>query len=351
MIDTNTILLLFGTCFILSLLGTYGLKKLFLRYQVIDLPGERRSHTTPTPRGGGMAMAVIFLVVFFLVGFFISLERNIFWGLLLGGGAISALGFVDDLYTLSRTPRILAWVGITALSILFGISFESITLPMLGTIQFGILSPVFTFLWLIGVTNFFNFMDGINGLAGMEALLAAGFLAGISYWAGNTILFVAAVIVFAGVLGFLPHNFPKARIFMGDGGSNFLGYIFAALTIIGSQSLEHRIPFIVPTILLLMFLLDAATTLIKRLPKGKDWLEPHRDHLYQRLIKLGYSHTQVTLGYSVINLFLGMMAILYFRSSGFMSVVYITLSVIPFLLLVLFTVRKEKRYNSVLKNP
>ena len=350
MIDTNTILLLIVICFTLSLAGTYGLKKLFLRYQVVDLPGERRSHTTPTPRGGGMAIVVTFLLVFLLVGMFLPFERNIFWGLLLGGAAISALGFVDDLYTLSRTPRILAWIGITALSVVFGISLRSITLPFLGTIQFGLLSPLVTFLWLIGVTNFFNFMDGINGLAGLEALLVAGFLAGIAYWTGNNFIFVAGLIVFASALGFLPHNFPKAKIFMGDGGSNFLGYVFAALTIIGSQSPENPIPFLVPTILLFMFLLDAASTLLKRLPRGKDWLEPHRDHLYQRLIKLGYTHTQVTLAYSAINLFLGGMAILYFGSDGFLSLLYLALSVVPFLVLVLFTIMKERRYNSVLNN-
>jgi UDP-GlcNAc:undecaprenyl-phosphate GlcNAc-1-phosphate transferase len=295
-----------------------------------------------------MAIVGTFLVVFLIVGFYLPFESNIYWGLLLAGAAISALGFVDDLYTLSRKPRILAWVGITALSILFGINLRSITLPILGTVQFGILSPIFTFLWLIGVTNFFNFMDGINGLAGLESILVGGFLAVIAYTAGNLILFVAALILFASSLGFLPHNFPQAKIFMGDGGSNFLGYVFAALAIIGSQSGENPIPFLVPTILMLMFLMDAASTLIKRLPKGKDWLEPHRDHLYQRLIKLGYSHTQVTLGYSAVNLFLGGMAILYYRSSGLYSVLYLVVSVIPFLALVLFTVIKERRYNSVL---
>ena len=297
-----------------------------------------------------MAIVATFLLAFLLVGLYLPFERNIFWGLLLGGAAISALGFVDDLYTLSRTPRILAWIGITALSIIFGISLRSISLPFLGTIQFGFLSPLVTFLWLIGVTNFFNFMDGINGLAGLEALLVAGFLAGISYWAGNLFIFVASLIVFAGALGFLPHNFPKAKIFMGDGGSNFLGYVFAALTIIGSQSPDNPIPFFVPTILLFMFLLDAASTLLKRLPKGKDWLEPHRDHLYQRLIKLGYSHTHVTLTYTAINLFLGVMAVLYFGSEGFLALLYLVLSVVPFLALVMFTIFKERRYNSVLNN-
>ena len=130
---------------------------------------------------------------------------------------------------------------------------------------------------------------------------------------------------------------------MGDGGSNFLGYIFAALAIVGSRDTTSPIPFIVPVILLLMFLLDGASTLIKRLPKGKDWLEPHRDHLYQRLIKLGYSHAQVTLTYTTINIFLGIMAIYYFKSSGILSLGYLILSLIPFVALTIFTVLREKK--------
>ncbi|HDD56360.1 MAG TPA: glycosyltransferase family 4 protein [Chloroflexi bacterium] len=347
MIDIKYLAVLFLACFFMSTLGTYTLKKIFNRLQIIDVPGERRSHSVPTPRGGGMAIVGTFLIAFLLVGLFQSFNQRIFWGLLLSSAAISALGFLDDLYTLPRTPRILAWIGITALSILFGIHLQSLTLPIIGTIHFGILSPLVTFLWLIGVTNFFNFMDGINGLAGFEALLVSGFLAGIAYWAGNVLVFIPSVIVFAAALGFLPHNFPKAKIFMGDGGSNFLGYIFAGLAIIGSQDTANTIPFVVPVILLLMFLLDAASTLLKRLPKGKEWLEPHRDHLYQRLIKLGYSHAQVTLGYTAINLFLGIMAILYFGSGGYLSLGYLGLTVVPFLALVIFTVLREKRYNSV----
>ena len=343
MIDIIISITIFIACFFLSTLGTWLLKKVFIHYQVIDIPDERRSHTVPTPRGGGMAIVGTFLLAFFIVGLIHPFKQNIFWGLMIASLAISILGFLDDLYTLPRTPRILAWIGITAITILFGIDLKSITFPIIGTINFGILSPLVTFFWLIGVTNFFNFMDGINGLAGLEALLVSGFLAGIAFWAGNAIVFAAALIIAAAALGFIPHNFPKAKIFMGDGGSNFLGFIFASLTIVGSQDLAYPIPFIVPVILLLMFLLDGASTLLKRLPKGKDWLEPHRDHLYQRLIKLGYSHTQVTLAYASINVFLGIMAIYYYKSSGILSLGYLILSLIPFVALTIFTVLREKK--------
>jgi len=169
------------------------------------------------------------------------------------------------------------------------------------------------------------------------------FLSGIAFYTGNGLVFTASVIIFGAVLGFLPHNFPKAKVFMGDGGSNFLGYIFAALAVIGSQSDNNQISFIIPVILLSLFLLDGGTTLIKRLPKGKDWLEPHRDHYYQRLIKLGISHKNVTLLYSALNLLLGVIALLVQKTNERLSLVLILISVVPFLIVMIITREFERR--------
>ncbi len=328
---------------ILSYFGTQSIKRWALNRGVIDVPNQRSSHQDPTPRGGGMAIVVSFIIIFLIVGLFQSSTSNLYWGLIINGLAISILGFLDDLYTLPRTPRIIAWIVITVGSIIFGIELTTITLPILGVIQFGFLSPLVTFLWLIGVTNLFNFMDGIDGLAGFEALIGAGFLAGIAFYTGNTLVFSISVIIFGAVLGFLPHNFPTAKIFMGDGGSNFLGYVFAALAIIGSQGDQSQIPFIIPVILLSLFLWDGGTTLIKRLPKGRDWLEPHRDHYYQRLTNLGYSHTKITIFYSALNLLLGILTILYLQADDLIALTVAVSTVIPFLIIVVMTLTLEKR--------
>lgn len=341
-VDLVLIIILGTISLVLSYFGTQLIRHWALKRGVMDVPNQRSSHQDPTPRGGGMAIVASFLIIFLLVGLSQSSSSNLNWGLIINGLAISILGFLDDLYTLRRTPRIIAWIIITAVSIIFGIELNTITLPILGIIQFGFLSPLVTFLWLIGVTNLFNFMDGIDGLAGFEALIASGFLAGIAFYAGNTLVFSASVIIFGAVLGFLPHNFPKAKIFMGDGGSNFLGYLFAALAVIGSQGDQSQIPFIIPVILLSMFLWDGGTTLIKRLPKGKDWLEPHRDHYYQRLIKLGYTHKKVTLFYCALNLILGVIALLFLRVNERYSLALILFSVIPFLIVLIVTNRLEK---------
>ena len=124
---------------------------------------------------------------------------------------------------------------------------------------------------------------------------------------------------------------------MGDGGSNFLGFVFAALAIIGSQSGSASMPFVIPVILLGTFLFDATITLLKRIPKGRKWLEPHRDHYYQRLIILGYSHKQVTSLYCLINILLGCVALLYIRSDGFVALGLLAVALVPLLLVAVAT--------------
>jgi len=229
---------------------------------------------------------------------------------------------------------------------IFGIGLKGITLPFVGAISFSILSPVITFVWLIGVTNFFNFMDGIDGLAGGEAISVAAFLTIISLIYGNSFVFITSLIVLGGSLGFLLHNLPPARVFMGDGGSNFLGFVFAALAIIGSQSGPTSIPFVIPLILLGTFLFDATITLLKRIPKGKNWLEPHRNHYYQRLIILGYSHKQITSLYFLINILLGGIALLYTRSDGFVALALLAMAMVPLLSLAVATNALENRILS-----
>ena len=305
--------------FLISYLGVFVIRWWALRHGVVDIPNERSSHDRPTPRGGGMAIVVSFFAAMLLASFFYPFDPRTYWGLLLNAVAIAILGFIDDLHSLSRRHRFAAWIIIAAISMALGIRLRVVALPLVGVISLSILSPLATFAWLIGVTNFYNFMDGIDGLAGGEAVSVAGFLVVISLMYGNAFIFITSLILLGSALGFLLHNLPPARIFMGDGGSNFLGFVLAALAIIGCQGGAASIPFVIPVVLLGTFLFDATITLLKRVPKGKKWLEPHRDHYYQRLIILGYSHKQVTSLYCLMNILLGCVALLYTRSTGLMA--------------------------------
>jgi len=314
---------------------------------IVDVPTKRSSHTDPTPRGGGMAIVFTFVLFMFILRRHLNVTPNFFWGLIINSALIAGLGFLDDLYTLRHIPRIIGWVVIALNSLSYGIELTSISIPFLGVIEFGFLSPLVTFIWLIGMTNFYNFMDGIDGMAGFEALIVSGFLAGIAFLAGNTFIAIASILIFGSVLGFLPHNFPRAKLFMGDGGSNFLGYVFASLAVIGNQNEVGQISLVIPVILLSMFLMDATITLIKRIPKGKDWLEPHRDHVYQRLIKLEYSHVQVTMLFTLLNIILGFLALLYYQSDDLIALGLVLGAIVPYFLLLFATsVLERKRQRS-----
>jgi UDP-N-acetylmuramyl pentapeptide phosphotransferase/UDP-N-acetylglucosamine-1-phosphate transferase len=332
---------------VVSLLVSFGLvyiyKRVAARFNIIDVPSQRSSHEVPTPRGGGLAIVITFIIFFPVVLYYFGQGSVNYWGVYFCSIAISALGFIDDLTTLSKKIRVLVWVVIAAVSIIAGISLNRISLPGLRIINFGIFNPFLTFIWLIGLTNLYNFMDGINGLAGLEALIVSGFLAGFAFYAGNMMILAVSLIIFGAVLGFLPYNFPNAKVFLGDVGSNFLGYIFASLAIIGNQGESDHIPFLIPVFLLMMFLLDGGTTLIRRLPKGRDWLEPHRDHFYQRLVLLGHSHSQVALLYSFLNILLGILAVYYLRSDGLSAWLVAICSIMPFLLVVMYTYLSEKK--------
>jgi UDP-N-acetylmuramyl pentapeptide phosphotransferase/UDP-N-acetylglucosamine-1-phosphate transferase len=333
--------------FSISYLGTFVVRRWALRNKVVDIPNERSSHNRPTPRGGGMAIVASFFAAMLLTRFFYSFGGKTYWGLLFNAAAIAILGIIDDLHSLSRRRRFVVWIIIAVVSMAFDIRLRTVALPVIGDIPLGALSPLITFVWLIGVTNLYNFMDGIDGLAGGEAISVAGFLAIISLLYGNMFIFVTSLIVLGAALGFLLHNLPPARIFMGDGGSNFLGFAFAALAIIGSQSGAASIPFVIPVILLGTFLFDATITLLKRIPKGKKWLKPHRDHYYQRLIIMGYSHKQVTSLYCLINILLGCVALLYIRSDGFVALGLLAVALVPLLLVAVATKVLEAKRASL----
>jgi UDP-N-acetylmuramyl pentapeptide phosphotransferase/UDP-N-acetylglucosamine-1-phosphate transferase len=262
-------------------------------------------------------MVAAFLLCMLFAAAFHDFDARVLEGFLLTSAAIAVLGAIDDLRSLSRRERLATWIVIGVVAMAFGIRLEAISLPGGSVISLGLWGWPITFLWLIGVTNLYNFMDGIDGIAAGQAVVAAAFLAVVSRAAGNQFLTVAALLLLGSAAGFLPHNVPPAKVFMGDGGSNFLGFVFAALAVIGAQTgSDHGVPFVIVVILLGTFLFDGTVTLLRRLPKGKDWLEPHRDHYYQRLIRLGYSHRQVTSLYCGTSVLLGAVALLYGRFTG-----------------------------------
>lgn len=268
------------------LLGTVALVPLSMpllrRVNTFDVPTERSSHTRPTLRGGGFAPAVVALAV---IGLVPGLESNARLSMLLAGGLFAVLGLADDLRDVPPLPRFLGQLLVAGPTLPWVVA--DLGVPPALAVLFGVLGV----LWLVSYVNAFNFMDGINGISAAQAIAAGGVFAVTAAWAGNATLGVLGGAVAAAALGFLPFNFPRARVFLGDVGSYFFGAALALLVL-----LALRAGFTVEAALapVALYLADTGTTLARRVWKGEPWHQPHRDHVYQQLVKRGWSHTQVT---------------------------------------------------------
>jgi UDP-N-acetylmuramyl pentapeptide phosphotransferase/UDP-N-acetylglucosamine-1-phosphate transferase len=255
----------------------------------------------PTPRGGGLA--IVLLVTGTGLWFMQEADwsRNLVY--IVCGVVIAFLGWRDDTHSLSPRVRF-AVQGLVAAVSIWGLGyFSSVTIPLFGKLQLGVVGVVITFLWIIGLTNAYNFMDGIDGMAGGVAFAAGlGWVlltSDIPYLA-NSFVFWIALALAAGSLGFLGHNWHPAKIFMGDVASTFLGYTFAVLPLMAAN--EEGDALMLGTLLLWTIIMDAGVTFIRRALKRENVLAAHRTHLYQRLIIGGYSHAKVSALYIVLTL-------------------------------------------------
>lgn len=296
------IIFLFGA-FLVSLLLT-GLVIQFTRARgILDIPNDRSSHTTATPKGGGLAVVITFLCGICIMYFCGMLSINFTMAICGSGIFIAGIGWFDDCKGLSVKLRIIVHfvAAVWALYWLGGLSsielgFTRIDVHIIGTIL-----TVIGVVWLI---NLYNFMDGIDGIAGAEAI-CVGVIGGIILMlSGNLNLATVSLALAAACVGFLVWNWPPAKIFMGDVGSGFLGLVFAVLAIASESA--GALPLLGWIVLLGVFIVDATLTLIRRIARGEKWYEAHCSHAYQRGNQLGYSHGQVTKWVIGINVLLGM---------------------------------------------
>jgi len=294
-------ILLFIVFTALSYLGVWIIRRYAERRRLLDHPNERSSHSMPTPRGGGLA--IVLLVTGTSLGFVRAedLSRDLVY--IVCGLVIAFLGWRDDIHSLSPRVRFAVQALVAAVSV-WGLGyFSSVTIPLFGKLGLGVVGIVITFLWIIGLTNAYNFMDGIDGMAGGVAFAAGlGWVlltSNIAYLASSFVFWIALAIA-AGGLGFLGHNWHPAKIFMGDVASTFLGYSFAVMPLMAAN--KEGDALMLGTLLMWTIIMDAGVTFIRRALKRENVLAAHRTHVYQRLVIGGYTHSQVSIMYIVLTL-------------------------------------------------
>ena len=313
--------------FLCSFLFTYLIKNYAIRKSLVDIPNARSSHTIPTPHGGGIAIVLTWFIGLSYLYYINSIDNSLYYALM-SGLLLAMVSFLDDIYDLNpkirlATQLLVALLGLYFLGGLNKIDFVVIIIE--NKLMINILA-VFAIIWFI---NLYNFLDGIDGYAGSEAVFLA--FAGFVFFENEFYLVLAV-----SVLGFLIWNWHIAKIFMGDVGSTLLGYNIAIFAIY-HQNDDHSI--LIWMILFGLFWFDATLTLIRRFKKHEALSIAHKKHAYQRLTQSGYSHGLVVVLGMIVNLLL--FAIVYFIS----NILIAFLSSIFLLFTVMKIVDKNKKFE------
>jgi Fuc2NAc and GlcNAc transferase len=281
------LIVLAAACFIAAATGVAAFTRWAARARLLDVPNARSSHQVPTPRGAG---AVIVLVVAAAMGW--ASDAGLFHGAAVALAAliVAVVSAVDDVRPLPSWLRLLVHLTCAVASV--------IAIARGGTGTWTLLAIALGVVWMVGLTNAYNFMDGIDGISGVQAIVAGVTITVASLHVGLAGLAVAGVAIASSSAGFLLHNWPPARVFMGDVGSAFLGFSFAAIALeIGTVSLAAGIAVMLS---LWPFVFDTAVTLLRRIVRRENIFASHRSHLYQRLVIAGCTHARVTLLYAAM---------------------------------------------------
>ena len=272
---------------------------------ILDLPTDRGLHDSPTPRGGGLAIVTVVLTFLIVAGPSGVLSWRVVVGI--GGGAatIALVGWRDDVASMSALPRLLVHFAAAAWAVSWLGGLESLSV---GATRFeiGATGSIAAIVGIVWATNLFNFMDGSDGIVAVE-VISVGLIGGLLLLTRGTAgLASLAFVLAASTVGFAAWNWSPARIFLGDVGSGFVGFVIATMAVAAENA--QSVPVAIWALLSCVFLVDATLTLFRRLTRGH-WREPHRTHAYQVAIQGGWSHGAVARWVAALNLVVGVVAI------------------------------------------
>jgi UDP-GlcNAc:undecaprenyl-phosphate GlcNAc-1-phosphate transferase len=295
---------------IIALLTTPVVKAMAHKVGAVDIPKDgRRMHNHPIPRMGGLA---IFLGFLLSVLIFIPLTTQL-KGILLGTVIIVVLGIFDDIHDLNAMFKFVVQIIAALIAVCSGNLIQFISNPNVfsdvSTLNLGFLAYPITVIWIVAITNAVNLIDGLDGLAcGVSTISSMTMLViALVVSEGNVAIIMAALV--GACLGFLPYNLNPAKIFMGDTGSTFLGFVLATVSIQGLFKMYSIISFVVPFLMLGLPIFDISTAFIRRISKGQSPMHPDRSHVHHQLIDMGMSQKQAVATLYIISAILGLSAV------------------------------------------
>jgi UDP-GlcNAc:undecaprenyl-phosphate GlcNAc-1-phosphate transferase len=320
--------------------------RLMIAARLMDRPDGRKAHVRPTPKGGGVGIVVAFLVgigMLYQFAEFARLADPYFRGVIEASVAIAVVAFLDDVYDWNFSVKLGAQVLAALVAVVSGLYLRDYRVPYIGPLPVGWLGAPVTLLWLLFATNAMNFIDGLNGLAGGVALIAAAFLAAIAATHDGWFAYAASLLLAAGIVGFLPFNFPRARIFMGDVGSQFCGFMLAVLAVVASRFQGLEMSFLLMPMLLSGVLFDVGFTLVRRAVAGERLTAPHRGHLYQIAQRSGVPAPAVAVVHWGFAVYGGLCCLVFIAASSNWKPPVPALTLLPQLAWLWFVVARARR--------
>lgn len=300
------LLIAFLIALLATFLLTYPVKKLAIKLRVLDLPSSRKIHKKITPRLGGLAI----FIGAFLGALYLQPRHEHLPEILLGAIVIIITGALDDRFSIRPVVKLTGQLIAASFLISSGLIIEKITLPIVGMIDLGFVSVLITVLWVVGITNAINLIDGLDGLATGVTTIALISLFIMALLDGQIVPAYLSIVLIGSNLGFLYHNFYPAKIYMGDTGSNFLGFMIAAISMLGLFKNVALLSFIVPIIILAVPIFDTILVIFRRAYHKTGIMKPDSHHIHYQLIKAGYSHRVSVLiiyGFSALFAFLAIL--------------------------------------------
>lgn len=332
--------------FIVPLVIAYSKKE-----GLVDLPNERKIHKKPVSRLGGVAIWSSTMLTFLLLVFLSYYPYgSLLSGILLGGSLMFLLGLVDDVYNLNAKFKLFIQIAIVTIVYLLGVKIDTIYNPFGGVFQLGWLSYPITLLWIVGICNAVNFIDGVDGLAGSVITVNSITLAivAVSMTPSNSISALIAFILAGSMLAFLAYNFNPAKIFMGDSGALFAGFLLASLSITGVMKTATLAIFL-PFVVLAVPIMDITFSSLRRILKGTSPFVADAEHIHHKLLKAGFSQNKTVAILTLVAIVGGAIATALVGSIGH-YIIYMVILLLIMFGLSLIAITRKKNINPLKDN-
>jgi len=346
MLENNlgmTLLFAFVVAVAVSFGITPAVKKFANKIGAVDIPRDnRRMHKVPMPLAGGVAIFLGFLVSALIFGEINSQIR----AMLIGACVIVAVGVIDDVKELKPLHKMAGELVAAVIPVIAGVRIEALTFPFVGdgTLELGIFSIPVTIIWIIAITNAVNFIDGLDGLAVGISTISSITMLVIAILVSDTEVAIFMAALAGACLGFLPYNFNPAKIFMGDTGALFLGFVLAVTSVQGLFKFYAVVSFAVPFLVLAIPVFDIAFAVIRRLVKHRSPMSSDREHVHHKLIDLGFDQKHAVAILYIISVVMGLIAVT-LTASGEWKIIILLIAVILSIFVSMSITFFDKKHN------